>query len=61
MKFEGKPMYKNPQILDNRGFRRPNNNVPQVFPREQRNRDRDDQRIQTPSKITWLLMRKERR
>jgi hypothetical protein len=49
MKFEGKQTYKNPQNIDNRGnFRRPNNNVPQIMPREQRNRDRDDQRIQSP-------------
>jgi hypothetical protein len=46
--LEGKPMYKNPQNTDNRGFRRPNNNVPQSLPREQRSKDRDDQRIQTP-------------
>jgi hypothetical protein len=26
--LEGKPMYRNPQITDNRGFRRPINNVP---------------------------------
>jgi hypothetical protein len=46
---EGKTTYRNPQNVDNRGnFRRPNNNVPQIMPREQRNRDRDDQRIQTP-------------
>jgi hypothetical protein len=48
LELEGKPMYKNPQNIDNRGFRRPNNNVPQVMPREQRNKDRDDQRIQDP-------------
>jgi hypothetical protein len=46
--LEGKPMYKNNQNTDNRGFRRPNNNVPQDFAREQRSKDRDDQRIQTP-------------
>jgi hypothetical protein len=46
--LEGKPMYRNPQNIDNRGFRRPANNVPQVFPREQRGKDRDDQRVQTP-------------
>jgi hypothetical protein len=46
--LEGKPIYRNPQNADSRGFRKPNNNVPQVFPREQRSRDRDDQRIQTP-------------
>jgi hypothetical protein len=49
MKVGGKTDYRNPQNIDNRGnFRRPNNNVPQIMPREQRNRDRDDQRIQTP-------------
>jgi hypothetical protein len=49
IKMEGKQTYRNPQNTDNRGnFRRPNNNVPQIMPREQRNRDRDDQRIQTP-------------
>jgi hypothetical protein len=48
MELEGKPMKKNPQNTDNRGFRQPANNVPQVFSREQRGRDRDDQRIQTP-------------
>jgi hypothetical protein len=48
LELEGKPMYRNPQNTDNRGFRRPANNVPQVFPREQRGRDRDDQRVQTP-------------
>jgi hypothetical protein len=41
-------MYKNPQNADNRGFRRPNNNAPQPFPREPRGEDREDQRIQTP-------------
>jgi hypothetical protein len=46
--LEGKPMYKNPQNTDNRGFRRPSNNMPQALPREPRNIDRDHQRIQTP-------------
>jgi hypothetical protein len=46
--LEGKPMYRNPQNADNRGFRRPNNNGPQAFPREQREKDREDQRIQAP-------------
>jgi len=41
-------MYKNPQNTDNRGFKRPSNNLPQDFPREQRRKYRDDQRIQTP-------------
>ena len=41
-------MYRNPQNADNRGFRRPNNNGPQAFPREQKGKYREDQRIQTP-------------
>jgi hypothetical protein len=48
LELEGKPMYINPQNIDNRGFRRPNNNVPLVMQREQRNRYRYDQRIQAP-------------
>jgi hypothetical protein len=59
--LEGKPMYKNPQNADGRGFRRPDNNGPRAFPREQREKDRECQRIQTLSKITWLLMREGRR
>jgi hypothetical protein len=48
MKFEGKQGYKAAQNAENRGnFRRPNN-TPQILPREPRNRDRDDQKIQTP-------------
>jgi hypothetical protein len=46
--LEGKPMYRNPQNVDGRGFRRPNNNGPHVFPREPKGKDREDQRIQTP-------------
>jgi hypothetical protein len=46
--LEGKPTYRNPQNTDNRGFRRPGNHMPQTLPKEQRSRDRDDQRIQTP-------------
>jgi hypothetical protein len=38
--LEGKPMYRNPQNTDNRGFRRPSNNVPQASPREQKGKDR---------------------
>jgi hypothetical protein len=49
LELEGKQTYKNPQNVDNRGnFRRPNNNAPQIMPREQRDRDRNDQKIQTP-------------
>jgi hypothetical protein len=46
--LEGKPMYKNPQNIENRGFRRPANNMPQVFSREQRGKDREDKRVQAP-------------
>jgi hypothetical protein len=48
MKFEGKQGYKSTQNADNRGnFRRPNTS-PHILPREPRNRDRDDQKIQSP-------------
>jgi hypothetical protein len=46
--LEGKTIYRNSQNTDRIGFKRLNNNVPQIMPREQRNKDRDDQRIQTP-------------
>jgi hypothetical protein len=49
MKFEGKQGYKNFPNNDNRGsFRRPNNNAPLIMPKDQRDRDRSDQKIQTP-------------
>jgi hypothetical protein len=49
MKFEGKQGYKNVPNVDSRGnFRRPNNHAPQIMLREQRDRDRNDQKIQTP-------------
>jgi ribonuclease HI len=49
LEVEGKQTYKNPQNVDNRGnFKRLNNNAPQIMQREQRNRDRDDQKVQTP-------------
>ena len=41
-------MYRNSQNVDGRGFRRPNNNGLQAFPREPKGKDREDQRIQTP-------------
>jgi hypothetical protein len=48
LKLEGKQSYRNPPNAENRGnFRRPNN-TPQIIQRDQRNRDRDDQRIQAP-------------
>jgi hypothetical protein len=49
IKFEGKKGYKNAPNVDNRGnFRRPNKSAPQIMLREQRNIDRDDQKIHTP-------------
>jgi hypothetical protein len=49
LELEGKQTYINPQNIDNRGnLRRSNNNAPQIMPREQRDRDRNDQNIQTP-------------
>jgi beta-lactam-binding protein with PASTA domain len=49
MEVEGNPTYINPQNVDNRGnFRNPNNNAPQIMPREQMDRDRNDQKIHTP-------------
>jgi hypothetical protein len=48
LKLEGRQNYRNTHNADNRGnFRRPNNS-PQVLPRDQRNRDRDDKKIQAP-------------
>jgi hypothetical protein len=48
LKSEGKPTYRNAQNNYNRGnYRRPNNS-PQIFPRDPRNRERDDQRVQAP-------------
>jgi len=49
LELVGKRTYKNPQNIDNKGnFRRANNNAPQIMPREQRDRDINDQKIQTP-------------
>jgi hypothetical protein len=43
MKVEGRSTYRNPQNIDNIGnFRRLNKNVPQIMPREQRDRERND-------------------
>jgi hypothetical protein len=48
LKLEGRKNYRNPQNVDKKGnFRRPNN-APQILPREKRNKDRNDQNIQTP-------------
>jgi ribonuclease HI len=48
IELEGKQSYRNSQNTENRGsFKRPTN-APQIIQRDQRNRDRDDQKIQTP-------------
>jgi hypothetical protein len=60
LELEGKPMYRNPQNTDNRGFRRPPNNMPQDFLREQRGRDREDQRIQAPFQNNLVADEEER-
>jgi hypothetical protein len=49
MKFEGKQGYKNVPNTDNRfNFKRPNNHAPHIVPRDQRDRDKSDKKIQTP-------------
>jgi hypothetical protein len=48
LKFEEKKSYRNLQNANNRGNFRIPNNSPQIIQREQRNRDRDDQKIQSP-------------
>jgi hypothetical protein len=48
VKLEARQTYRNTQIFDNRGsFKRPIN-APQTIQRDQRNKDQDDQKIQTP-------------
>jgi hypothetical protein len=48
VELEGKKSYRNLPNVGNRGnFRRPTNS-PQTIQRDQRNRDKDDQKIQTP-------------
>jgi hypothetical protein len=48
LKSEGKQIYRNAQNNDNKGnYRRPNNST-QIFPRDPRNRERDDHRVQAP-------------
>jgi hypothetical protein len=48
LKSKGKQTYRNAQNTNNRGnYRRPNN-APQIFPRDPKNRERDDQRVQAP-------------
>jgi hypothetical protein len=48
LKLEGKQTYRNNQNIDNRGNFRRTNNAPQILPKYSRNRERDDQKVQTP-------------
>jgi hypothetical protein len=48
LKLEGKQTYRNTQNVDNRGNFRIPNNSPQILPRDLRNRDRDDKKVQAP-------------
>jgi hypothetical protein len=48
LKLEGKQSYRNTENIDNKGIFRIPNNVPHIIQRYQRNRDRDDQKIQSP-------------
>jgi hypothetical protein len=48
IELEGKQGYRNSQNTENRGsFKRPTN-APQIIQRDQRNKERDDQKIQAP-------------
>jgi len=56
MKFEGKQGYKDVPNVDNRGnFRRPNKNAPRIMWREQRDRDKDDPKIQTSLQTNLIV------
>jgi hypothetical protein len=46
--LEGKQSYRNFQNVNNRGNLKRPNNTPQIIQRDQRNRDRDDHKIQVP-------------
>jgi hypothetical protein len=48
IKFKAKQGYKSSQNVYNRGNFRRSNIAPQIHPREPHNRERDDQKIQTP-------------
>jgi len=49
LELQEKKTYISPQNIDNRSnFRRSNNSAPRIMQREPWNRNRDDQKIQTP-------------
>jgi uncharacterized small protein (DUF1192 family) len=59
LKVERKQMYKGPQNIENKGgFRRPNNFAPPTMHRE-KERDRDDQRVQAPFQNNFVADEEE--
>jgi hypothetical protein len=48
VELEGKKIYRNPLNVGNRGNFRRSTNSPRTIQRDHRNKDRDDQKIQTP-------------
>jgi len=59
LKSEGRQPYRNAQNTENRGnFLRPNN-APQILPRDPRNEERDDQRIQAPFQSNLIVDEEE--
>jgi hypothetical protein len=48
IELEGKKGYRNSQNTENRGSFKSPTNAPQIIQRDQRNKDRDDQKIQAP-------------
>jgi hypothetical protein len=59
LKSEGREPYRNAQNTENRGnFLRPNND-PQILPRDPRNRERDDQRIEAPFQSNLVVDEEE--
>jgi uncharacterized small protein (DUF1192 family) len=60
LKVERRQMYKGPQNTENKGgFRRPNNFAPPTMHKE-KERDRDDQRIQAPFQKNFVADEEER-
>src|ERR1700678_1339115 len=60
LKVERKQMYKGPQNTENKGgFRRPNNNFAPPTLHKEKERDRDDQRIQAPFQNNFVADEEE--
>jgi hypothetical protein len=59
LKSERKQTYRNGQNNDNRGnYKRPNN-AHQIFPRDPKNKERDDQRVQDPLQNNLVVDKEE--